>query len=152
MRWSGGGDATVRADGALELQLTLDPGAFHDLVLEISDQTLPRVPVQAPEAWLATETSWAAAVPELGPSLAAADSRHSYAVLAGLTSSSGGMVAAATMSLPERSKPAGTTTTATCGSGTSATPARRWPPTARTACWTTPSPSWPSASWPTART
>ena len=104
MRWSGGGDATVRADGALELQLTLDPGAFHDLVLEISDQTLPRVPVQAPEAWLATETSWAAAVPELGPSLAAADSRHSYAVLAGLTSSSGGMVAAATMSLPERSK------------------------------------------------
>jgi hypothetical protein len=104
MRWSGGGDATVRADGALELQLTLDPGAFHDLVLEISDQTLPRVPVQAPEAWLATETSWAAAVPELGPSLAAGDSRHSYAVLAGLTSSSGGMVAAATMSLPERSK------------------------------------------------
>ena len=104
MRWSGGGDATVRADGALELHLTLDPGAFHDLVLEISDQTLPRVPVQAPEAWLATETSWAAAVPELGPSLAAEDSRHSYAVLAGLTSSSGGMVAAATMSLPERSK------------------------------------------------
>jgi hypothetical protein len=104
MRWSGGGDATVRADGALELRLTLDPGAFHDLVLEISDQTLPRVPVQAPEAWLATETSWAAAVPELGPSLAAGDSRHSYAVLAGLTSSSSGMVAAATMSLPERSK------------------------------------------------
>jgi len=104
VRWSGGGDATVRADGALELHLALDPGAFHDLVLEISDQTLPRVPVQAPEAWLATEISWAAAVPELGPSLAAGDSRHSYAVLAGLTSSGGGMVAAATMSLPERSK------------------------------------------------
>ena len=104
MRWSGGADAAVRADGALELHLTLPEGAHHDLVLEISDQALPRVPVPAPEAWQATETSWAAAVPELGPSLAAADSRHSYAVLAGLTSSSGGMVAAATMSLPERSQ------------------------------------------------
>jgi hypothetical protein len=104
MRWSGGADATVRADGALELRLALDEGAHHDLVLEISDQALPRVPARAGEAWQATETSWAAAVPRLGPSLATGDSRHSYAVLAGLTSSSGGMVAAATMSLPERSK------------------------------------------------
>ena len=104
LRWSGGADATVRADGALELHLDLGEGAYHDLVLEISDQALPRVPVRAPEAWQATEASWAAAVPEPGHSLAAADSRHSYAVLAGLTSSSGGMVAAATTSLPERSK------------------------------------------------
>lgn len=104
MRWSGGADATIRADGALELHLALDEGAHHDLVLEISDRALPRVPVRAAEAWQATETSWAAAVPRLGPSLATADSQHSYAVLAGLTSSSGGMVAAATMSLPERSK------------------------------------------------
>ena len=103
LRWSGGADATVRADGALELHLALDAGHHHDLVLEISDQALPRVPVQAREAWQATESSWAAAVPEPGASLATADSKHSYAVLAGLTSSSGGMVAAATMSLPERS-------------------------------------------------
>ena len=33
---------------------------------------------------------------------AARDTRHAYAVLRGLTSSGGGMVAAATMSLPER--------------------------------------------------
>ena len=104
VRWSGGAGATVRADGALELHLALDAGTHHDLVLEISDRTLPRVPVRAPEAWQATGASWAAAVPEPGPSLATADSRHSYAVLAGLTSSSGGMVAAATTSLPERSK------------------------------------------------
>ncbi len=103
-RWSGGADATVRPDGALELHLALDAGTHHDLVLEISDQALARDPVRAAEAWQATEASWAAAVPELGPSLATADSRHSYAVLAGLTSSTGGMVAAATMSLPERSK------------------------------------------------
>ena len=104
VRWSGAGDASVRADGALELHLDLDAGTHHDLVLEISDQALPRLPVRAREAWQATESCWAAAVPDPGPSLAAADSRHSYAVLAGLTSSSGGMVAAATMSLPERSK------------------------------------------------
>ncbi len=104
LRWSGGGNASVRADGALELHLALGAGTHHDLVLEISDQALPRVPVRAREAWQATESSWAAAVPDPGPSLATADSRHSYAVLAGLTSSSGGMVAAATMSLPERSK------------------------------------------------
>ena len=104
VRWSGGADAAVRADGALELHLVLDPGTHHDLVLEISDHTLPRVPVRAPEAWQATGASWAAAVPEPGAGLAISDSRHSYAVLAGLTSSSGGMVAAATTSLPERSK------------------------------------------------
>jgi GH15 family glucan-1,4-alpha-glucosidase len=104
LRWSGGGNASVRADGALELHLALDAGTHHDLVLEISDQALARIPVRAREAWQATESSWAAAVPDPGPSLATADSRHSYAVLAGLTSSSGGMVAAATMSLPERSK------------------------------------------------
>jgi alpha,alpha-trehalase len=104
VRWSGGADASVRPDGALELHLALEAGAQHDLVLEISDQALPRVPVQAREAWQATESSWAAAVPELGPSRATGDSRHSYAVLAGLTSHRGGMVAAATMSLPERSK------------------------------------------------
>ena len=104
VRWSGGADAVIRADGALELHLVLGPGTHHDLVLEMSDQALARVPVRATEAWQATEASWAEAVPEPGPSMAAADSRHSYAVLAGLTSSSGGMVAAATTSLPERSE------------------------------------------------
>ncbi len=34
--------------------------------------------------------------------IALADARHSYAVLRGLTSASGAMVAAATTSLPER--------------------------------------------------
>ena len=36
--------------------------------------------------------------------LAPRDTRHSYAVLRGLTSRSGGMVAAATTSLPERAE------------------------------------------------
>jgi GH15 family glucan-1,4-alpha-glucosidase len=41
-------------------------------------------------------------VPELNCVIARHDARHSYAVLRGLTSSGGGMVAAATTSLPER--------------------------------------------------
>jgi alpha,alpha-trehalase len=80
----------------------LAPGEHHDLVLEISGDTLASDPVAAPAAWEATRAAWASAVPGLGDSLAPRASQHSYAVLAGLTSSGGGMVAAATMSLPER--------------------------------------------------
>ena len=42
--------------------------------------------------------------PELSACASSSDARHSYAVLRGLTASSGGMVAAATTSLPERSE------------------------------------------------
>ena len=73
-------------------------------MLEISGQSLPGEPAVAAAAWEATEAAWAAALPDLGASLAPRASRHSYAVLAGLTSSNGGMVAAATMSLPERAE------------------------------------------------
>ena len=81
----------------------LAPGQHHDLVLEIRARP-GGDPVAAQAAWEATEAAWEATVPELGSSLAPRESRHSYAVLAGLTSSGGGMVAAATMSLPERAK------------------------------------------------
>jgi GH15 family glucan-1,4-alpha-glucosidase len=104
LRWSGGERATHREDGSLELILQLEPGGRHDLVLEVSDQSLSGEPVAAAAAWEATEAAWAATIPDLGASLAPRASRHSYAVLAGLTSSNGGMVAAATMSLPERAK------------------------------------------------
>ena len=43
-------------------------------------------------------------MPELADTVATDDARHGYAVLRGLTSSGGGMVAAATMSLPERAE------------------------------------------------
>jgi alpha,alpha-trehalase len=104
MRWSGGAGARVRPDGALELVLALDAGQQHDLVLELSSRPLPRRPADPAAVWQATERAWASAMPKLGESLAPADSRHSYAVLTGLTSRSGGIVAAATMSLPERSQ------------------------------------------------
>ena len=54
--------------------------------------------------WRQTDAAWQQAVPALDSGLAPRDTRRSYAVLAGLTSHSGGMVAAATTSLPERAE------------------------------------------------
>lgn len=104
LRWSGGEAATVGPDGRLELMLTIAPGDRHDFVLELSDRPLSGEPVAAEVAWEATETAWGRELPAFGQSLAPRASRHSYAVLAGLTSGSGAMVAAATMSLPERAE------------------------------------------------
>jgi hypothetical protein len=86
----------------LVLELTVPAGTHHDLVFEASAQSLPDELVDPDTAWSATEAAWSRSVPELGSSLAPRDARHSYAVLRGLTSAGGGMVAAATMSLPER--------------------------------------------------
>jgi len=86
----------------LVLELTVRAGTHHDLVFEASAQSLPDKLVDPDTAWSATEAAWSRSVPELGSSLAPRDARHAYAVLRGLTSSDGGMVAAATMSLPER--------------------------------------------------
>ena len=106
LRWSGRGtSATVRADGGLELELTIEPGHRHDLVLEVSDQPLPGEPADPGSPGHTTERL-GGRVPSLQEtSLATRDTRHSYAVLAGLTSTGGGMVAAATTSLPERARP-----------------------------------------------
>ena len=104
LRWSGGQAATVEADGRLDLTLTVAPGERHDFVLELADRPLPAGPVTGDIAWEATEAAWARELPAFEKSLAPRASRHSYAVLAGLTSGSGAMVAAATMSLPERAE------------------------------------------------
>jgi len=102
LRWSGAAAAKSMPGGGLELRVDLAPGAQHDLVLELSDQALAGDPVSAAPAWEATEAAWARAIPRLDGTLAPRDVRHGYAVLRGLTSAGGGMVAAATMSLPER--------------------------------------------------
>ncbi|MGH3829655.1 MAG: glycoside hydrolase family 15 protein [Pseudonocardiaceae bacterium] len=102
LRWGGGATAQVHGDGTrLVTQLTVPEGDHHDLVLELSDQALGEPP-DPDRSWRGTETAWREAMPNLGASIAPRDARHSYAVLRGLTSSGGGMVAAATMSLPER--------------------------------------------------
>jgi GH15 family glucan-1,4-alpha-glucosidase len=102
LRWTGAEAAEVDADGRLTLRLSLPEGAHHDLVLEMNDRQLPTTPVQARMAWAATERAWHDEVPQFESSAAPRDARHAYAVLRGLTAQGGGMVAAATMSLPER--------------------------------------------------
>ncbi|MGH3281740.1 MAG: glycoside hydrolase family 15 protein [Trebonia sp.] len=104
LRWSGAGAARPLEGGALVLELSLPAGTSHDLVLEISDAPLPSRPADARTTWQETEAAWAAAVPDLADTLARRDAQHAYAVLRGLTSAGGGMVAAATMSLPERAE------------------------------------------------
>ena len=108
LRWTGGGHAEPGGGGyaehVLAMELDLAAGEHHDLVLELSEQALPDAPPDADQAWEATAYAWRAAVPELADTVATDDARHGYAVLRGLTSSGGGMVAAATMSLPERAE------------------------------------------------
>ncbi len=111
LRWTGGADAEVRGGGpsgpglrgpGLRTTLTVPEGAHHDLVLEIGDTALGEQPPDPDRAWQTTETAWREAMPHLQDTVAPRDARHAYAVLRGLTSSGGGMVAAATMGLPER--------------------------------------------------
>ncbi len=100
LRWSGGEHASVSSDGQLELTVKVAAGDTHDLVLEVSDAPLP--PAIDPDTlWHSTRSHWKSKVPRLDLTLAPRDARLAAAVLSGLTSSGGGMVAAATMSLPE---------------------------------------------------
>jgi alpha,alpha-trehalase len=99
-----GGGLYVRwSERGCELDLTVPAGRHHDLVLEIADRPLRDGPPDAERAWAATEAAWARAVPRLR-TIADRDARHAYAVMRGLTGTDGGMVAAATTSLPERSE------------------------------------------------
>jgi hypothetical protein len=108
LRWSGGVARARMTRGGrgwrLATDLTVPPGTRKDLVLEISDRPLGRELPDADGAWRATEAAWAKEVPALPGVTAGRDARHAYAVLRGLTSSAGGMVAAATTSLPERAE------------------------------------------------
>jgi GH15 family glucan-1,4-alpha-glucosidase len=100
-RWSGAGKARLTG-GRLGMRIQLAPGTTHDLVLELSDREFTAEPPDPGESWAATEEAWSDVSPGCDDLIALADARHSYAVLRGLTSASGAMVAAATTSLPER--------------------------------------------------
>ncbi|MEU6549421.1 glycoside hydrolase family 15 protein [Streptomyces sp. NPDC046915] len=103
LRWQGAPAAALREQG-LTAELALKPGETHDLVLECSPSPLPRTPPHAEQAWSATERAWRRAVPPLDHTIAPGDARLACAVLRGLTTRDGGMVAAATTSLPERAE------------------------------------------------
>lgn len=89
---------------ALRCDLELAQGAHHDVVVEFAEGS-EGSPLSHPDAlWADTEKAWSATLPPFHSSITPRDSRHSYAVLRGLTAPGGGMVAAATMSLPERAE------------------------------------------------
>ncbi|MGH2865747.1 MAG: glycoside hydrolase family 15 protein [Solirubrobacteraceae bacterium] len=104
--WIGGRDATPRTDGqggkALTLALTLEEGEHHDFILVLAAPGADHDPPEGERAWEGVEAAWRERVPELEDTIAPRDATHAYAVLSGLTSASGAMVAAATTSLPER--------------------------------------------------
>lgn len=103
IRWRGAAQARTATGAGLTLDLLIPRGTNHDLVLEISDRPLP-APPDPDHAWTETAHTWNAAVPGLGDTVAPRDARHAYTVLRGLTSGDGGMVAAATLGLPERAE------------------------------------------------
>jgi hypothetical protein len=106
VRWSGPTRAHVsgvRGQRGLTATETIPAGSYRDFVLEISDVPLGDPP-DPEQAWRGTENSWTQTVPPITNGCAPDAARHSYAVLHGLTSSNGGMVAAATTSLPERAE------------------------------------------------
>ena len=104
LRWTGAPGARLHDGGGWRDHLTVGPGEGHDLVLEISDEPLPDELPRPDRLWSGTLESWRSQVPGLDRTLSPADARHSYAVMRGLTSAGGGMVAAATTSLPERAE------------------------------------------------
>ena len=106
IRWSGGRDAHLDEDGVLRARIPVAAGQHHDLVLEIGRDELGEH-VDPDAAWRNTEAAWADAVPELTGAAGPRDAQHAVAVLRGMTTPGRGMVAAVTMSLPERAEHGG---------------------------------------------
>jgi alpha,alpha-trehalase len=107
--WSGADAAHATSDHRggqlLTLELRLPPGAHHDLALVLAlAEHDDDAPPDADASWAETEEAWRERIPGLEHTAASRDASHAYAVLRGLTSAGGGMVAAATMSLPERAQ------------------------------------------------
>ncbi len=108
LTWTGAAAAEPVADGRggrpWVMVVELEEGESHDLVLVLDTDAEGDPPPSPDAAWSGTEAEWQARIPSLEPYLAQRDARHAFAVLTGLTSAGGGMVAAATMSLPERAR------------------------------------------------
>lgn len=84
------------------LRLHLQEGDVVDLVLELGVGGLDSPPPDPDSVLAATAAAWRRGLPALDACVAPRDARHAVAVLRGLTTSRGAMVAAATTSLPER--------------------------------------------------
>ncbi|WP_233562972.1 glycoside hydrolase family 15 protein [Micromonospora musae] len=102
VRHSAGDRLRLTHDEALEGELHVPKGERHDLVLEVSVDPLVEPPPDPDVLWRITEQGWRASTPRLAGGDAQRDAALAYAVLRGLTSPGGGMVAAASTALPER--------------------------------------------------
>ena len=102
-RWQIPAEGVRDAAGDCPFALTVDvgPGSVLDFVLELSSQPFAAGPPDAARLWRATEASWQSSN-DLFDHRTSRDAVHAHTVLTGLTTSSGGTVAAATTSLPER--------------------------------------------------
>ena len=104
-RWTGAPEARRAGPGPLLLDFSLAAGEARDFVLEVTDEEFPPDSPIPAECWSATEAAWRTAVPEMQEGIVGPrEAEAAVAVLHGLTSIGGGMVAAATMSLPERAR------------------------------------------------
>ena len=93
----------MREGSRLVLTLDVPAGGHHDLVLEISDTTAARARRRTPTGpGRRPSTPGGGPFPRWTGRWPTRDVRQSFAVLRGMTSADGGMVAASTMSLPER--------------------------------------------------
>ncbi len=104
LRWDATGASVRHRGDALRSTIDVPAGRSHDLVLEISDGPVADPAVDPDIAWTETEAAWARGRPRMDRSIAARDSVQAWAVMRGLTSANGAMVAAATMALPERAE------------------------------------------------
>jgi len=107
LRWQGPDDVHLGTDGgdrAWRARLQVTPGEPVNLVLELATRAFDDDPVEPTTAWDATTDAWAREAPDLTGTLDPKGASLAYAVMRGLTCSGGGMVAAATTSLPERAE------------------------------------------------
>src|SRR3954468_537626 len=103
VRWSGV-DGVRRTALGYTVTRTVSPGEYWYLALEISDRPFDAPPPDQEAAWEATQNAWREALPDLSATIAPTDACNAFTVMHGLTAATGGMVAAATMSLPERAE------------------------------------------------
>ncbi|MHB1987074.1 MAG: glycoside hydrolase family 15 protein [Acidimicrobiales bacterium] len=104
LRFMGAPDASYEPESGLVTEISLGRRQSYDFVVELSDVSLPTELPDADELWAATASAWADVTGDCSESVAPRDAEHAVAILRGLTQPGGGMVAAATTSLPERAE------------------------------------------------
>ena len=100
--WTGLGEEVEQdPNGALTAKPVMKAGETRTLALVLSEDADP-LPPDLDELWAGTRDGWNRRVPAVSSNVTTRDSAHAYAVLTSMTADTGGMVAAATLGLPEK--------------------------------------------------